>query len=215
MIRSFISKSEMDVIAKSVLEKAGIPFSWEGKISKIDIDSIIEFTYELEIVWENIDRLSKDGVILAAINPKTKTIYMNESKKDLFTEKVGNMNFSKAHELGHWVLHVTKQRDYEQISFIEGETFLCRGGLKRPPEEYQADMFAASLLMPKSIISGAVYELKDRGKVIFPDLYKLAEVLEVSITALTKRVQELGLLYIEDSKIYMSAAEANGQLSLI
>lgn len=215
MIRPSIKNSEMDVIAESVLLKAVIPISWEGKVSRINIDSIIEFTYDLEISWENIDHLSNDGVILAAINPKNKIIYMNETQKDLFTKNVGTMNFSKAHELGHWILHVTKQRDYEQISFLEGETYLCRGGLKKPPEEFQADMFAASILMPKKIITGAINLLKEREKITFPVLYRLANEFEVSISALTNRLRELNLLYIKEKTIYMSKAEATGQLSLI
>ncbi len=215
MIRPYIKNSEMDVIAESILLKAVIPISWEGKVSRINIDSIIEFTYDLEISWENIDHLSKDGVVLAAINPKNKIIYMNETQKDLFTKNVGTMNFSKAHELGHWILHVTKQRDYEQISFLEGETYLCRGGLKKPPEEFQADMFAASILMPKKIITGAINLLKEREKITFPVLYRLADEFEVSISALTNRLRELNLLYIKEKTIYMSKAEATGQLSLI
>jgi Zn-dependent peptidase ImmA (M78 family) len=140
---------------------------------------------------------------------------MNETKRDLFTEKMGTMNFSKAHELGHWILHVTKQQDYEQLSFMENETYFCRGGLKRPPEEIQADMFAASLLMPKAVIVGAINMLKERGIVEFPDLYRLKDEFEVSISALVTRVCELRLLYIAGKRVYMSEAEATGQLSLL
>ncbi|WP_312813221.1 ImmA/IrrE family metallo-endopeptidase [Sedimentibacter sp.] len=127
------------------------------------------------------------GMILAAIKPSEKLIIMNESKKDLFKEKMGTMNFSKAHELGHWVLHVT---------------------------EVQADMFAASLLMPKEIISEAVNELKQKGFVTFPELYKMADKFEVSISALTNRIIGLGLLYINNKKIYLSVDEMTGQMRL-
>jgi Zn-dependent peptidase ImmA (M78 family) len=133
----------------------------------------------------------------------------------MFLEKMGTMNFSKAHELGHWVLHITEQQEYEQLSFYEHETFYCRSFSKKPPAEIQADMFAASVLMPRDVICGAINQLKARGKVTFPDLYKLKDEFEVSISALTTRVQELNLLYIADKKIYSSKAEAMGQLSVL
>lgn len=214
MLSNFITSDEMDRIAESVLLNAGIPFTWQGMVMKTNIDDLIEFEFGLEIVWENIDHFSKDGVVLAAIIPKYKRIYMNETKRPLFEEKMGTMNFSKAHELGHWILHVVKQQDYEQLSFAESETYFCRGTSKRPPEEIQADMFAASILMPKDIIIGAINSLKEHGPVTFPDLYKLKDQFEVSISALTSRVKELKLLYIHKGKVYMSEADAIGQGSL-
>lgn len=212
MKSTFITNREIDIITTSILSKAGISTTWQGAVSRIDIDTLIEFEYELEIDWKNIDHFSKDWIVLAAIIPNQKKIYMNDSQKGLFMEKMGTMNFSKAHELGHWVLHVTKQQDYEQLSFAEHDTFYCRSFSKKPPIEVQADMFAASLLMPKEIVCGAVSQLKERGKVTFPDLYQLKNDFEVSISALTSRVQELKLLYIADKKIYLSEADAMGQM---
>jgi Zn-dependent peptidase ImmA (M78 family) len=139
---------------------------------------------------------------------------MNESKRLLFEKKMGTMNFSKAHELGHWILHVIEQQDYEQLSFSESDTFFCRSTSKKHPQEIQADMFAASILMPKDIVCGIINQLKSFGNVGFPDLYRLIDKFEVSISALTNRVQELKLLHIVDGKIYHSEAEAMGQCSL-
>ena len=80
--------------------------------------------------------------------------------------------------------------------------------------EVQADMFAASLLMPKDIVSNAINELKQKGYVKFHELYKMADDFEVSISALTNRVKKLGLLYIKNRIIYNSADEAIGQTKL-
>ena len=214
MAKTFITNDEMDVIAEQILTKAGVPTSWQGTVNKVNIDALIEFEYDLEIQWKDIDHFAQDGVVLAAIVPKHKQIYMNEAKKDLFMEKMGTMNFSKAHELGHWVLHVVEQQEYEQLSFAEHDTFYCRNTVKKPPQEIQADMFAASILMPKNIICGVINQMKESGRVTFPDLYRLKDNFEVSISALTTRVQELKLLYIVDKKIHFSEAEAIGQISL-
>ena len=214
MRSTYITNIEMDSIAESVLSKASIPITWQGTVSKVDIDALIEFEYGLEIQWENIDHFAQDGVVLAAIVPKHKLIYMNETQRDLFMEKMGTMNFSKAHELGHWILHVTEQQDYEQLSFAEHETFYCRNFVKKSLTEVQADMFAASVLMPRDIVCGAINQLKERGHVAFPDLYKLKDNFEVSISALVSRVQSLNLLYVANNKVYMNQAEATGQISL-
>ena len=49
----------------------------------------------------------------------------------------------------------------------------------------------------------------------WPPLYRLAERFEVSITALTVRLKQLNLLYIDDQKrLYESREQATGQGSL-
>jgi len=204
----------MNAITESILQKAGISTDWQGSVVKINIDVLIEFEYELEIEWKNIDHYSPGDTVLAAIIPKRKLIYLNDAKRDFFMEKMGTMNFSKAHELGHWVLHVTYQQDYEQLTFSDSETFFCRNQAKKPPQETQADMFAAYILMPKDIITGAVNLLKKRGCVNFGNLYKLKDEFEVSISALKNRIQDLGLLYFNDNIIYLNEAEAIGQMTL-
>lgn len=204
----------MDFIAESVLVNAQIPTQWQGTVKKIDIDALIEFEYGLDIEWRDIDHFAPDAQVLAAIVPKRKLIYMNETKQLLFIEKMGTMNFSKAHELGHWILHVTEQRSYEQLSFQDHQTFICRSMYNKPPEEVQADMFAASILMPREIIRGAIGKLKENGPVTFQDLYTMKDNFEVSISALVTRVQTLGLLFISNKKVYSSEEDAYGQISL-
>ena len=212
--KQFITPDEMARITESILLKTGVPIDWQGSVNKVDIDALIEFDFNLEIDWKDIDYLAPGELVLAAIFPKHKRICMNETQKALFLEKMGTMNFSKAHELGHWVLHVTEQVEYAQLSFTESDTYFCRSTSKKPPQEFQADMFAASILMPKNIIAGVVNELKKQGSVAWPELYKLKDDFEVSISALTTRIQELKLLSIVDKKIYMSEADAIRQLTL-
>jgi Zn-dependent peptidase ImmA (M78 family) len=215
MKKGYITQDEMNIITDTVLAKAGLPTTWQGTVNKTDIDTLIEFEYGIDIVWENIDHFAPDEEVFAALMPKRKLIYMNEAKRALFINKMGTMNFSKAHELGHWILHITEQRDYEQLTFLEDQTYFCRSVSKKHPQEIQADMFAASILMPKDIISCAVNKLKERGRVTFPNLYKLRDEFEVSISALTIRIQELKLLYITAEKeIFFSEVEAAGQMSI-
>lgn len=211
---TFITNKEMEYIAEGILSKAGISINWQGTVNKIDIDALIEFEYGLEIEWRNIDHFASDGVVFAAIIPHKKLIYMNETCRTLFIQKMGTMNFSKAHELGHWILHVIKQQDYKQLAFDESKTYYCRSVTKRSSEEIQADMFAAAILMPRSIISGAINKIKLLETITFRDLYSLKDKFEVSISALVNRINELRLLYItENKKIYKSREEALGQIA--
>lgn len=212
----FIPDSEMEKITSRILADNDLMPSF-NKISKVDIDYLIEFEYDLEIEWKDIDYLSnsEDGIVLAAISPKDKLIFMNETKIEIFEEKVGAMNFSKAHELGHWVLHVTEGKKFEQLTFLEKDRFYCRDNFNKDPKEIQANMFAASLLMPKILVQQYINDLMVYKRVDFRDLYKLSNKLEVSISALVNRINTLELLYItKDSKIYESKDEMLGQLKM-
>ena len=216
MCSTYINLNQMEDITENILKKSGIPHTWQESITKIDIDAIIEFDYDLDISWENIDHFAKDGVVLAAIIPQTKQIYLNISQEKLFKEKMGTMNFSKAHELGHWILHISQQKNYEQLSFIESDHYFCRSSATRRPEEIQADMFASSILMPRGIISGAIEELKNNKSIDWHDLYEMKDAFEVSISALTTRLKQLKLIYIDEKnkKIYSSEEAAKGFISM-
>ena len=75
------------------------------------------------------------------------------------------------------------------------------------------DRYQSALLMPKWLIqaAGGQYDFTK-----WPDLYRLAEQAEVSISNLTVRLQRLGLIYLRDGDktIYQSEAECSGQKSL-
>ena len=49
----------------------------------------------------------------------------------------------------------------------------------------------------------------------WPNLYKLRDLFHVSITAMTKRLQHMGMIFIKDGKLYRNELEANGAQSLI
>lgn len=216
MAGKFIKPSEIERIATEVLNKANISSNWEGQIKRVDVDSIIEFTYGLNFEVRNLDSLC-DGEhkILAAIYPARKVICFNETQTHLFNDKPGLHNFTEAHELGHWILHAN-QHENENQPLFEGASILCRGldGSSNDYKEIQADMFAGALLMPLNIIKHAVNAIKQERRVVFPDLYRMSEEFEVTISALTNRVVKLGLLYVKNGKVYADEPEARGEGTL-
>jgi hypothetical protein len=212
----FITSDEMEQITQTILLDYGFDFANKNYPEAVPIDEIIEFHFGLDIHWEPIDHFDTSGLVMAAIIPRDKRIVMNETCKELFEEKIGTMNFTMAHELGHWVLHVNDKENIQvTLDFHETETFFCRSWSKKPPEEYQADMFAGSLLMPKPMIQKVVSNLKAQGRVQMKQLYWLAPLFKVSISALIVRLKQLDLLYIDaDGIIYDSKSESQGQIAL-
>lgn len=200
-VRKFITLNEMETITEGILTEYGYPLSLSGNPKAIPINELIEFHYNLDIAWEPIDRFSEDGLVMAAIIPSKRKVIMNESCKGLFEEKIGTMNFTMAHELGHWVLHVDDKFNQQiPFAFKQEDTYYCRNFTKKPPEEFQADMFAGCLLLPKLILVPLIVSLKKAHELIrFPQLYNICKIFEVSISALTVRLHSLKLLYIDEN----------------
>lgn len=143
---------------------------------------------------------------------------MNDSCKDLFEEKIGTLHFTMAHELGHWILHVDDKLN-QQTAFAFEETqdiYYCRSFSKKPPAEFQADMFAGALLMPQPIFTPLINLLKaEHQQIRFPQLYNICDVFKVTISALKVRLHTLNLLFISnDGTIYNSKEDYEGQMTL-
>lgn len=175
----------------------------------VDIDLIGEMLYG--IVWEY--DLLDDPKTLAALFAGSRTVKLNDLHAKRFREKPGFERFTKAHEIGHWILHV----DQAVLGFgcLPGlerrERVLCRNGAERPMER-QADLYAAALLMPTDLLIKAAraYDLCR-----WPELYALAEAFDVTITALKIRLERLGLIHVsDDGVIYRSREERYGQQRL-
>jgi len=95
----------------------------------------------------------------------------------------GRQNFTVAHELGHYVLHPV--RTWSDTT----ATMYRRSNWRDPANrhaEYQANLFAAALLMPEAVV-------KERWAVFKSPNY-LAPIFRVSKKAVTRRLEELGAI---------------------
>lgn len=190
---------------------------YNGEITlPIDPLNIAESYLGLTVDFADINE--NDGqIILGAIHIKDKKIIINGKHEDMFQEKEGFLNFTCAHEIGHWILHVDKSEE-DQIKFIfdsdDKEKLICREMLKKNPIEIQADMFAANLLMPYKLITSDINKIKLNRHVIWKDLYEIKDKYAVTISALVNRLNNIKVLYIKDKNIYNSVQESTGQLSL-
>lgn len=188
----FISKIEIEASALDIwlqMEKA----QNEPQLP-VDASLIAEFL-DLDLVWDSIPE-DEQGAIAARILPLEKLIEINENIPQL---RGGFGESTIAHEIGHWVLHIDTEKVESYIRLqrkgvdVRVKPFLCRSGnLARI--EWQAQYFAACLLMPQHILT-QLQQGKDLTK--WPHLYKMAEDLGVTISNLTTRLQDLGWISLD------------------
>jgi Zn-dependent peptidase ImmA (M78 family) len=113
-----------------------------------------------------------------------------------------NTNQTKARQhftIGHELYHLCEQPDF---SFQ-----LCRVGRfdKKDREEYNADMFSSSLLMPKAGILNTIpeEELARGGSISLPTIVKLEQHFGVSRRALLVRLSRLDLIKYAEYEQYL------------
>lgn len=96
--------------------------------------------------------------------------------------------FTIAHELGHLFLHMGF-RTNKEIWEKQDSTIYKRFGTTE--QEYQANEFAASLLMPKDIYKRIIDEYSINNRV---DITRVSDYFKVSVAAATNRGMFLGYL---------------------
>lgn len=206
----------------------------------IPIDLLAEKVLGLDFLWEHIDELPLETV-LGALNAQKRLIVMNETHRALFEAKPGLERSTKGHELGHWDLFIdkgtlehpalfalddaspfTRRRSpigevtiiKRLLSFPAGQDLLreMQSRADEPEEARAVNRYAAAILMPKHLLRAEALKV-DRTH--WSNLYGLADRFEVTISALSVRLQQLGLLHVaKDGRLHESAAHAEGQIAL-
>lgn len=234
-----LRNQEIEEIAASRLaeleRKLGQPLS-----PPIPIDLVAEKVLGLDFLWEPIDELPGEQ-ILGGLVAKKRLIVLNENRKGLLTGKPGVERSTKGHEMGHWDLFIDKgSLDHPTLFDVEGDgPFAFRSSpvgdvaiikaldrdaeghellrkiqsrADEPDETRAVNRYAAALSMPADMIRADAVKI-DRTK--WPNLYRLAEKYEVTISALRVRLEQLGLLYVDEhGKLYESRDAASGQMML-
>jgi|SRR3989338_9162414 len=140
-------------------------------------DSKLEFPINLEKIatsygLEIKNATFKNADVVGYYDRDAKKIYVD--KNDSF----GRKSFTIAHELGHHILHQKRARDV----FLRLDTLNLE--LQDKEEEAEANWFAASLLMPKKVLSAYWEKIQD--------VEVLAQIFGVSKTAMVWRLKNLG-----------------------
>lgn len=186
------SERQHEVLASHVLLKhethTGAPVGFP-----VPIEMIIEQSYGLEILWDEIDE-PPDTMILGALAPSDKRIVLNTQHEQLFERHVGPLQFTLAHELGHWLYdaEIPGQQQLD-LTAASSEQFCYHRespGLSKTLalREVNANKLAAHLLMPTHLVKQQ--PIDD----ILDDLRATARGWGVSLTALWYRLVALELV---------------------
>jgi Zn-dependent peptidase ImmA (M78 family) len=123
----------------------------------VNVDFIVENILELDLAVIDLKGLLANPSVLGMTSVEDRRICVDQS-----LEKIpGRFAFTLAHEIGHWQLHrqILEQRQREDTLFdLERlPSPAPRPGRRRKaPVEWQADQFAACLLMPARLVREAV-----------------------------------------------------------
>jgi Zn-dependent peptidase ImmA (M78 family) len=155
------SKIKYPYLKTSEIEKESIKLlnSFARKTFKklsapIPVFDIIEFLgYDIDF---RKDGIYQDTDILGGTLIEKKTVQINENISD----HEGRMHFTAAHEIGHIILHAPL---FQRVNNVDSDQMIISrkdGGFeggKKQLEEWQADKFAAFLLMPSKIVKKTFY----------------------------------------------------------
>ena len=169
----------------------------------IDVDLVGELACGLQWDWDVLPE-PKNTLVWAALFPHEARVVLNETHAKKFAASSGLERFTKAHEIGHWMLHVEKEKG--EYSPDVAPEFIVRGALQsiipnRQTDwlERHADWFAAALLMPASIFV-PIAEKTDLHNA--RALQKLARTFDVSQAALRARLSHLGFTFCGEAPNY-------------
>ncbi len=186
----FISDETLEARASQLLADYGKNHGLVDRLP-IPLEHLLEYHLGLTIDCDVVEGAGPD--IPAALDYWHRTIRLNDRARPLFDQFPGLEAFSIAHEVAHWVLHVD-QAVLGQPSLLGVDPYppiLCRHR-DTNRREIQAEKFAAYLLMPRDLFFHAI---QDTPVTTWSGLYSVARAIGVSISALTIRLTELGVVF--------------------
>jgi Zn-dependent peptidase ImmA (M78 family) len=212
----YLKGAALEAYADDLLQHYGQAF--EAVVDPpVPIEEIAELLLGLDFDWGPIVEQAGEP-ILGCLHPERKSILLNETRRGHFDQYPGSLEFTIAHEIGHYVLHLVEPHGSQQELPLGDDidtSLYHRQGRNAATErrEFQANKFAACLLMPRHLLRAAI---SDRDICDWDSLRQLARRFKVSLTALRIRLEDLGWLYVDpDGQLHRSQAEASGQMSLL
>jgi hypothetical protein len=213
MQAAFPTDETLEVLALDLLGRYEREF---GAVASppVPVEQIVENVLDLGILWEAIDE-GPDEHILAELVPESRTVVFNERRHLLIEQTPGLYNTILGHEAGHWEAHVPRgPTEQAPIPGLERSVSCVfrRSGHGPGRREAEAHRFMGCLLMPETLL---LDEARSVDLYRWPALYQLRDLFQVTISALSIRLQQLGLLYVtDDGRLFRSRLEYMGQLRL-
>lgn len=147
----------------------------------VEIELLLEATFGYSVVYDETLPLGVDG----AIEPERNCIRVSTH-----IDHLGRQRFTLAHELGHLILHIPHIQNYriQAPLFKQIETPAL---LQNDSAEWQANMFASAILMPRQHMILKYGALANEGAWVDPR--RVADEFQVSIKAAEIRLEILGI----------------------
>ncbi len=161
----YMAVTAIEADAQSLLEDFSDKFSRLTK-PPVPVDEIAELHLQLILVFKDMKEIFPFADIHGAIWFDSGLIGIDSSlDPGVNPLMLGRYRFTLAHEIGHWRLHRNyfKTSPHEHIPFdnnLPMSGVACRAVEKRTRVEWQADQFAAYLLMPQYMLLEAWQELR-------------------------------------------------------
>jgi len=173
---SFVPKSTLEARAEDVRRAAidaGVPAEFP-----FDVESTVEFLLEFDL---NLGADLPKG-ILGLTNFDRRLVSVSGS-----ITNDGRRRFTVAHEIGHIVLH----RSILEAGLVQPSMFISESAAAAQDDsmEWQANFFAAALLMPREAVAARFGRDARAGRLVAPE--RVADAFGVSREAATIRLQEL------------------------
>jgi hypothetical protein len=155
----YLPEGEIELAALAALDAYGRRFE-EVTTPPVPAEEILECHLELDFGFEDLEDAGLGADALGAMWVHERKVRVDSSlDPTVFTEREGRYRFTVAHEVGHWQLHRHLfLADANQDPLFGGASepsVVCRANSRKAPIEWQADAFAAHLLMPKEMVARA------------------------------------------------------------
>lgn len=153
----YLSKRAIEQEATVLLAEYGERFDPVAE-PPIPVDEIIEVHLQLIFEMRDLRQLFGLGDVHGATWVNEGRVAVDQSLDPHNNpRKLGRFRFTAAHETGHWRLHrqyYLKNRAQLKLfdETAEKPAYICRSSARKKRVEWQADLFAACLLMPREMI---------------------------------------------------------------
>lgn len=190
----FIPEARIEARAAEIWQRHGLKPGF-------DVERLLD-ELDLGLVWEQVAD-ETGSMVLGQLIPGQRIVVLNERHIGQLEEKGGRLRrYTIGHEIGHWELHADDVRA-GMLSLLDGDRIWCRTGSPDPAER-QAEMFSASLLMPRNELLAALPQHPWRG---WPQVYRLADAFLVNVTPMKIRLEKLGWMHLDDHGTPVSGAK--------
>jgi hypothetical protein len=149
-------------------------------VPPIPIDEIIELHLELAFELADLQQMFQHPDVHGALWVNERRVGVDQSlDPSLYPQKLGRFRYTLAHEGAHWRLHrpyYLKDPNQGLLVADAGKpAYICRSSDKSPAE-WQADFFAANLLMPRQMVYAEWLAWRGDVQPVALDDFRSAEV---------------------------------------